>query len=102
MHLVQLLLPVQDARGSHKDVALFREVTRELVDRFGGLTTYQRAPAKGTWRDDDGQQERDDVVIYEVMVEELDTAWWREYRRSLEERFAQDELVIRAWLIARL
>jgi hypothetical protein len=35
-------------------------------------------------------------VIFEVMAEHLDRAWWEEYRRGLEERFRQDRIVIRA------
>jgi len=36
------------------------------------------------------------------MVAELDRAWWAAYRAKLEERFAQDELVVRAHAIERL
>jgi hypothetical protein len=35
-------------------------------------------------------------VIYEVMAEKLDEAWWRECRRSLESRFRQEQVVVRA------
>jgi hypothetical protein len=38
----------------------------------------------------------DDLVIYEVMVEQLDVDWWRKYRARLERRFEQSELVVRA------
>jgi len=47
MHLVQILLPIDDRAGKALPSALFDEVRRELVDRFGGLTAYTRAPAKG-------------------------------------------------------
>jgi hypothetical protein len=36
------------------------------------------------------------VVIVEVMADELDRAWWAGYRRVLESRFRQDEILIRA------
>ncbi|HYE92005.1 MAG TPA: hypothetical protein VEA38_13330 [Terriglobales bacterium] len=66
------------------------------------MTAYARAPATGLWVPQPGRTTRDDIVVYEVMVEELDRAWWGAYRRALEARFAQDELVIRAHLIERL
>jgi len=91
MYLVQLLLPRYD-----------EAVARELTERFGGMTAYARAPAKGEWKPAPGETVRDDIVVYEVMVAELDRAWWSGYRGELERRFAQDELVVRALEIERL
>lgn len=102
MHLVQLLLPVYDRASRRFDSALYERVSRELTERFGGLTAYARAPAKGQWEERPGQTTHDDIVVYEVMVEPLDKKWWAAYRRELEIRFAQDELVIRAQEIQRL
>jgi hypothetical protein len=42
------------------------------------------------------------VVVVEVMTDHLDRAWWDAYRRELEARFRQDELVVRAMQIERL
>ena len=56
----------------------------------------------GLWLARPGDTRRDDVVVFEVMVEALDRQWWAQYRRELESRFAQNELVIRAHEIARL
>ena len=101
MHLVQILLPVTvDGEPVPRDH--FREVTRELTDRFGGITAWSRAPAAGLWKPEPDRTERDDLVVYEVMVEALDEGWWAEYRRGLEQRFDQDELVVRAQEIRRL
>ena len=74
----------------------------ELTDRFGGLTAYTRAPAQGIWNESDGLPKRDDIVVYEVMADTLDRAWWTQFRRTLERRFAQDELVIRSQVVERL
>ena len=95
MHLVQLLLPLYDNAGAALPRELFETVRGELVERFGGLTAYTRAPAKGLWQDGT-EVEKDDVVVYEVMADELEPAWWSGYRATLEQRFAQDEVVIRA------
>lgn len=102
MYLIQLLLPLY---GSHHQAFpghLFREVGDTLVARFGGLTAFTRAPATGLWQEDGVHTERDEVVVYEVMVETLDRTWWAGYRRTLETRFEQDELVVRAWPIEQL
>ena len=95
MHLVQLLLPLYDNEGQALPKSLFARVRDELVERFGGLTAYSRAPAKGLW-EDAGGVEHDDIVVYEVMVEQLDRAWWAGYRQQLTDRFGQKELVVRA------
>lgn len=102
MHLVQILLPVFDAKGGRFATAHYDAVARELTERFGGLTAYVRAPASGIWEKGNGDTERDDIVIFEVMAESLDEAWWRAYRRELEARFGQEELVVRAQEIRRL
>lgn len=102
MHLVQLLLPLYDRTGQRFERTRYEEVTRELTERFGGLTAYARAPAKGLWEQRPGETTQDDIVVYEVMVERLDTQWWAEYRQALETRFDQDELVVRAHAVRRL
>src|SRR4051812_34460635 len=102
MNLVQILLPVYDDRGNRFPQAMYDEVARELTESFGGLTAYVRAPAKGLWEERPGETRRDDIVVYEVMVESLDERWWRDYRAALEGRFRQDELVVRAQAMQRL
>lgn len=100
-YLVQLLLPVQDNEGRPFGEDVLGPTRQELIDRFGGVTAYLRAPARGLWQGDDGV-DRDDIVIFEVMVEELDRSWWGRYREQLRQRFRQDELVVRALSMDRL
>lgn len=102
MHLVQLLLPLRDNDGNPFPRASLDAVRHELTERFGGVTAHLRAPAAGAWKDEDGGVARDDVVIVEVMAEDLDRGWWADYRCRLEDRFRQDEIVIRATPIERL
>jgi hypothetical protein len=102
MHLVQLLLPLYDPRGERFGRQLFETTLRELTERFGGLTAYARAPAAGLWEARPGEVTRDDVVVYEVMVDTLERSWWAAYRQTLEERFGQEELVVRALGMERL
>lgn len=98
-HLVQILLPVYDNAGQPLGRELFAAVRQELVERFGGLTAYSRAPAQGLWSaggDGEAEVSRDDIVVYEVMVQDLDSAWWAHYRQSLCQRFRQQALMVRA------
>ena len=101
MHLVQLLLPLYDNEGRPFPASRYAGVRAGLTDRFGGLTAYTRAPAEGVWNEG-GRAARDDIIVYEVMVEQLDRSWWRGFRADLERQFEQDELVARAMPVERL
>ena len=96
MFLVQLLLPLYENSGRRVPHERFTEVRDELTDRFGGVTAFLRSPALGSWKQDDGEIDRDEVVMCEVMVDPLERAWWADYRKTLERRFGQHELVVRA------
>ena len=67
MVLIQLLLPNKQPDGTALDRA-FAATRLELMDRFGGLTAYQRSPALGAWTNPQGAVERDDVVMVEVVT----------------------------------
>lgn len=102
MYLVQLLLPLNDNDGQRLPGALFQEVREELVARFGGLTAFSRAPVEGLCQDEAERVEDDELLVYEVMTEALDRAWWADYRRHLETVFRQREILIRAQPTERL
>ncbi|HEU0013133.1 MAG TPA: hypothetical protein VFQ45_05590 [Longimicrobium sp.] len=102
MHLVEIFLPLRDNQGRAFARAELDRVRAELTEQFGGVTAHLRAPASGAWTDEEGSVERDDVVIVEVMVDALDRGWWARYRRNLEQRFRQDEMVVRAIACERL
>ena len=102
MHLVQLLLPRRDNSGNAFPREAFIRVRAELTARYGGVTAYLRSPAAGAWRDDQGGLTQDDVVMVEVVVADLDRAWWTAYRRDLEIRFRQVEVLVRAMACERL
>jgi hypothetical protein len=96
VHLVQVLVPVYDNDGQPFPANELRRIRQELTGRFGGVTAYTRAPAEGSWEDDQGRVHHDDVAVIEVMVESLDREWWSRYREELAARFRQTELVVRA------
>lgn len=100
MHLVELFLPLTNADEPFSP-DLYDQVRKTLTQRFGGMTSFGRSPAEGTFRDE-GRVVQDDIVVYEVMVEELDRNWWNKYRAQLEKVFVQDEILVRATMIERL
>jgi hypothetical protein len=96
MHLIQILLPLYDNEGSRFPGDDFRVVRDELADEFGGVTVYSRAPAQGLWKEDSSRVQHDDVILFEVMVDQLVRPWWSIYRETLERRFRQEVIVVRA------
>jgi hypothetical protein len=95
MHVVQFLLPLRDNERRPFARADFEKVRAELTERFGGVTAFLQSPAMGAWKDE-GETVRDEMVLYEVMVERLDRAWWSGYRAELERRFQQERVMMRA------
>lgn len=102
MHVIEIFLPLKRNDGSDQPRELFAELRRELVERFGGLTAFSRTPAEGLWESEDGDLDRDQIVIFEVMADQLDGVWWRSFRERLEEQFQQEEVMIRASAVERL
>jgi hypothetical protein len=94
VYLVQILLPRADNSGNPFPKEVFDRVKEELAESFDGVTAYLRAPAEGLWRQGE-QSANDDIVIFEVMTDEIDSADWRNRRAELERRFRQDEVIIR-------
>ena len=101
MHLIQLLLPLQDGNGKPFEQQKFERLSQDLTERFGGLTSYSRSPAEGRWKGG-AKTEQDDILVLEVMTDDLDRAYWASLRERLEQEFRQDEIIIRAQRIERL
>ncbi|HEX8905177.1 MAG TPA: hypothetical protein VF771_10070 [Longimicrobiaceae bacterium] len=96
MYLIQILLPLRDNQQQPFSRDEFDRVRRELAERFGGATFYARSPAVGVWKDGAGDETHDDVIVAEVMARHQDREWWRLYRETLERRFRQEQIVVRA------
>ena len=102
MHVVEIFLPLTRNDGTPQPRELFAKLRSELVNRFGGMTAYSRSPAEGLWESEDGAVERDAMVIFEVVADDLDRGWWSALRTRLEREFAQEEVLIRAAAAERL
>jgi hypothetical protein len=98
MYRIEILLPI--GQGSAFK-SLIAGISKDLTDRFGGVTAFHRSPAEGLW-DDGDDVVRDDIAVLEVMTSEVDKAWWANFRAKLEEDLGQDEIVIRSHPVERL
>ena len=102
MHLIQFLLPLHDNNNQKFPNTHFNQVREVLTDRFGGVTAFVRSPAVGLWKESNEEVNRDEVVMFEVMTEQLDKPWWTAYRTQLQEQFRQDEVLIWASTVTKL
>ena len=101
MFVVEVFLPLCDDDGWGIGNAKVIEVRRQLFDKFGGLTVKPRSPSQGYIREGKSPA-KDDLVVLEVTVPELDRAWWDAFKADLEQQFRQREIQIRASELARL
>jgi hypothetical protein len=101
MYLIEILLPLHDNSGRSFGAGKYADIRQYLTERFGGLTAFTRSPAQGTTVAD-GETVHDDVVVFEVMTDALDSGWWEGYRHQLQREFRQDEIIIRASAITLL
>jgi hypothetical protein len=101
VHLIEILLPLFDNDGAPIASREFTRVSDELTREFGGLTAFTREPAEGRWRKD-AQTQRDQIVIFEVMTEDVDHNWWSTYRETLQKRYRQETILVRSHEVTRL
>ncbi len=94
--LIQIYLPLADNDGNRFPRQSFTAVEATLTEHFEGFTAFSRAPAAGAWQSPDEGVQRDDIVVYEVIVASLDAEWWSNYRKQLEHEFQQTRILIRA------
>jgi hypothetical protein len=103
MHVVQFLLPLTDAQGQRFPSVHFEQIRDELAARFGGVTAFTQSPAQGMWKSQPHHDlESDEVILFEVMTDSLDSPWWAAYRTQLEQVFRQKEVMVRTWVATRL
>lgn len=101
MQLIEIFLPLRDNEGHAFGSTMFAQVRERLIDLYGGVTVFSRAPAVGLFESGNDVQ-RDEIIVFEVMVPELKRAWWQAYREKLEKDFRQDKILIRATLVVTL
>src|ERR1700737_3306709 len=92
MHLVEILLPLNDNSGRPFGAEKYAAIRQHLTERFGGLTAFTRSPAQGTTTGG-GKTGHNDIVVFEVMTETRKVSGWGNSRRQLEREFRQDAVV---------
>jgi hypothetical protein len=102
MYLVQILLPLYENSGRRVPRKVFRAAAKRLAAEFGGVTAYTRAPAEGLWRRTSNKLDRDDIIVFEVMSDRANKAYWRAAQRELRQEFVQDEILVRSIRTRRL
>lgn len=102
MFVVELFLPLETPQGRPIPAETFERIKAELTDRFGGVTAFLRSPAEGAWKPSEGGVVHDRVAIFEVMVQDVDTSWWRAYRHGLEREFEQEQILARLYQVTVL
>ena len=102
MHLIQLFLPLHDNNKQVFPSSYFNGVWEDLTNRFGGVTTFVRSPAVGLWKENSDDIDRDEIFTFEVLTDQLDEDWWAGYRKQLEDKFRQEELLILVSNITKL
>ena len=95
MFVVELFLPLEKPDGSAVPGEVFERIKRELTDRFGGVTAHLQSPAEGAWKPEAADIIHDRIAIFEVMIEDVDTEWWRDYRHRLEAELDQHRILAR-------
>ena len=96
MYLVELFLPLADNDNKPFPKAECSQVQQALADQFGGVTVYPRSPASGVWESEADEKQHDELIVFEVMADELDGEWWKNYRVALEAKFRQERILVRA------
>jgi hypothetical protein len=99
MHIIQILLPLQDNNGDSYPTDYYTQLAAELTDKYGGLTAYTRSPATGLWKEAPNKTVKDDIVIFEVMAENFNEGVLKLLKEGLEKKFAQREILIRGFEI---
>ncbi|WP_200844340.1 hypothetical protein [Rhizobium sp. 18065] len=73
--LIQILLPQRDDAGTPFEANVYEQDRHRPTQKFGGMTLYRHAPAKGTWQAS-SDTEHYEIVLAETVAADLDEHWW--------------------------
>lgn len=96
MYLIQFLLPLYNNEGIPFDKKVFNNIEEELTQYAGGITSYKRTPATGLWKETNKKTICDEVILFEIMIDNIDIAFWNAYKIKLQQLLTQNEIIIRA------
>lgn len=84
-YLVEILLPKETGHGKPIEQKWFEDLLTELTGKFGGATSFMRAPGQGLWRSG-GETQRDNIAVIEVMAGQLEPEYWKRPARAARAR----------------
>ncbi|RZK56991.1 MAG: inorganic diphosphatase [Pedobacter sp.] len=90
---LELMIPETNAAGDKYPQGYYRDLEKELMKNFGGLTAYQRTPVAGMWQDESACTQQS-MFVYELLLAKLDLTYWQQLKQKLEKKFAQKEILI--------
>ncbi len=99
MQLFQIFLPVYNTQKQIFPSHFYTSLATNLTEKFGGLTSYSRSTAEGLWKEENNNTVKDDIIIYEIMVESVEVEWWRNLKKRLIIQFEQEEIIVRYYPI---
>jgi hypothetical protein len=102
MNLLQLFIPLTDNQGHQFDQSIFLDLRQQLTDRFGGVTIYSRGPVTGLWKEAENQIIADQMIIYEVLTEQIDLPYWKQFKLHLEDLLQQEQILIRYFAVSTI
>lgn len=92
---VELFIPLINQQNNTSIHKKYNQLRIQLLSKFGGLTIYKRTPVEGLWNDENEKTVQDDIMIYEIMIQQVDLNYWKDLKRSLEKSLNQEEIIIR-------
>lgn len=100
-YLVEILLPTRTGDGKTVGRDWFERLVRELTEKYGGATSFVRAPGEGLWQSG-AETEHDNIAVIEIMTGSVDPTYWEKLRVRLEKELSQEEIVVRCHQFRRL
>lgn len=101
MHLVEVFLPTGYPNGDLIPQSIFDLIEGELREKFDGVVVYARKSARTLSRSHARQME-ESLLVIEIVTDDLDKEWWKEFRHRTQALFHHDDLLIRATITERL
>jgi hypothetical protein len=88
-YLVRILLPKETGHGKQIEQERYEDLLTELTGKFGGATSFTRAPGRGLWWSG-GEIQRDNIAVIEVMAGRLEPEHWKRLRERLKRQLSQE------------
>ena len=97
---IEILLPIYHNTDKNSERKLidgneYSETYRDLMNQFGACTHISQ-PVSGGWVNSKGQEITDELTVYWVIYDDIEenTKFLQNFKKVLETRFKQDEIMM--------